>query len=60
MTVHVAKHEYFHGHPFEYFTPFSKFSILAFIISMVVFIIVLLFASSFLSMLFLFIKLLSG
>ena len=60
MTGHVAKHEFFHGNPFEYFTPFSKFPIMAFIMGMVFFIIVLLFTSSILSVLFLFIKLISG
>ena len=37
MTGHVAKHEFFHGNPFEYFTPFSKFPIMAFIMGMVFF-----------------------
>jgi uncharacterized membrane protein len=60
MTVPVAKHEYFHVHPFEYFTRFSKYPILSFIVGMVVFIIALLFASTILSALFTFIKLLSG
>jgi len=60
MTVHVAKHEYFHVHPFEYFSRFSKYPILSFIVGMVVFIIVLLFSFTIWSVLFTFIKLLSG
>ena len=36
MTVHVAKHEYFHFHPFKYFFRFSEDSILSIIFSLVV------------------------
>ena len=60
MTGHVVKHEFFHGNPFEYFTPFSKFSIMAFIIGIVFFIVVLLVTSSILSVVILFLKLISG
>ena len=60
MTVHVAKHGCFHAHPFEYFNRFSKYPILSFTVGTVVIIIALLFASTILSVLFTFIKLLSG
>ena len=60
MTVHVAKHEYFHVHPLEYFNRFSKYPILSFTVGTVVIIIALLFSSTILSVLFTFIKLLSG
>ena len=60
MTVHVAKHGYFHVHPFEYFIQFSKYAVLSYIVGMVVLIMALLFSSTILSVMFTFIKLISG
>jgi len=45
MTVHVARHDYFHHHPFKF---------LSFFVSTVVFIVILLFAFSMFTLLLLF------
>jgi len=61
MTVHVAKHEYFHFHPFKYFTRFSQYSIWSLFVGTIVFIIaLLLLASSIFMGLLLSIELISG
>jgi hypothetical protein len=61
MTVHVAKHEYFHFHPFKYFTRFFQYSIWSLFVGTIVFIIaLLLLASSIFMGLLLSIELISG